>query len=220
MIDNPLTNILIRPNVINPEGIKEMVDYIKQADKEDLSVFDPDETNRTGETKWRVDKKVRDTQIVEMGPLFPKICDLFKFAVKEVVNPFYGFEVESSEVPQVLSYGVGGHYSPHMDGESLWVAPTGEKIWKKSTDRDLSFVFYLNDEFEGGDFIFPDHNIRVRPKPGMLVTFPSNHFYMHGVEPVTKGKRYSIVSWAKVKGFPSLEQVNQELSQKYGVPVI
>ena len=66
MINNPLTNILIRPNVITPEGIKEMVDYIKKADKEDLSVFDPDETNRTGETKWRVDKRVRDTQIVEM----------------------------------------------------------------------------------------------------------------------------------------------------------
>ena len=52
MIDNPLTNILIRPNIINPEGLREMVDYIKKADKEDLSVFDPDETNRTGETKW------------------------------------------------------------------------------------------------------------------------------------------------------------------------
>ena len=220
MINNPLTNILIRPNVINPEGLREMVDYIKKADKEDLSVFDPDETNRTGQTKWRVDKQVRDTQIVDMGPLYPKICDLFKYAVKEVVNPFYGFEVESSEVPQVLSYGVGGHYSPHLDGESMWVAPTGEKIWKKSTDRDLSFVFYLNDGFEGGDFVFPEHHIRVRPKPGMLITFPSNHFYMHGVEPVTKGKRYSIVTWAKVKGFPSLEQTNRELSEKYGVPVI
>ena len=107
-----------------------------------------------------------------------------------------------------------------MDGESIWVAPNGDKIWKKSTDRDLSFVFYLNDEFDGGDFIFPEHNIRVRPKPGMLVTFPSNHHYLHGVEPVTRGKRYSIVTWAKVKGFPSLEQTNQELSQKYGVPVI
>ena len=162
---------------------------------------------------------IRD-RIDDMGNLFPKICDLFKYAVKEVVNPFYGFEVESSEVPQVLSYGVGGHYSPHLDGESMWVAPTGEKIWKKSTDRDLSFVFYLNDGFEGGDFVFPEHHIRVRPKPGMLITFPSNHFYMHGVEPVTKGKRYSIVTWAKVKGFPSLEQTNRELSQKYGVPVI
>ena len=57
MINNPLTNILIRPNVINPEGLREMVDYIKKADKEDLSVFDPEETNRTGETNGELIRK-------------------------------------------------------------------------------------------------------------------------------------------------------------------
>ena len=83
----------------------------------------------------------------------------------------------------------------------MWVAPTGEKIWKKSTDRDLSFVFYLNDGFEGGDFVFPEHHIRVRPKPDMLITFPSNHFYMHGVEPVTKGKKIFNCNMGKGQGF-------------------
>ena len=171
MIDNPLTNILIRPNVINPEGLREMVDYIKKADKEDLSVFDSETTNRTGQTSWRVDKETRDTQIVDAGPLFPKIEQLYHHMVREIVNPFYECQVDSSEVPQILSYGVGGHYKPHIDGESIWVTPKGEHIWKKSTDRDLSFVLYLNDNFEGGDFIFPDHAIRVRPEPGMLVAF-------------------------------------------------
>ena len=72
----------------------------------------------------------------------------------------------------------------------------------------------------GGDFIFPEHHIRVRPEPGMLVCFPSSHHYMHGVEPVTRGKRYSIVCWATVKGVPSLEDINLQLSQQYGVPVV
>ena len=142
MIDNPLTNILIRPNVINPEGLREMVDYIKKADKEDLSVFDPDETNRTGETKWRVDKEVRDTQIVEMGPLFPKICDLFKFAVSEIVNPFYGFEVESSEIPQILSYGVGGHYQPHMDGE-VYGSHQLEKRFGRNQQTEICHLYSI-----------------------------------------------------------------------------
>ena len=173
-----------------------MVDHIKRSPCEDLSVFDAETTNRTGETSWQVDKKTRDTQIVPMGPLFPKIEELLRHAVKEIINPFYGIEVSSSEVPQVLSYGVGGHYKPHIDGESIWVTPKGEHIWKKSTDRDISMVFYLNDDFEGGDFIFPEHHIRVRPEPGMMVCFPSSHYYMHGVEPVTRGKRYSIVCWA------------------------
>jgi len=220
MIENPLSYILIRPNVINPEGLQELVTHIKSSPAEDLSVFDPDKTNATGKTSWIVDKQTRDTQIVPMGPLYPKIEDLFRNTVKNIINPFYQVEVDSSEIPQVLSYGIGGHYRPHIDGESIWMTPRGEKIWKKSTDRDLSMVFFLNNDFEGGDFIFPELKVRVRPEPGMMVCFPSNHHYMHGVEPVTKGKRYSIVTWSTVKGFQSMDEVNQQLSREYGVPVI
>jgi len=220
MIENPLSYILIRPNVINPEGLQELITHIKSSPAEDLSVFDPDKTNATGKTSWIVDKQTRDTQIVPMGPLYPKIEDLFRNTVKNIINPFYQVEVDSSEIPQVLSYGIGGHYRPHIDGESIWMTPRGEKIWKKSTDRDLSMVFFLNNDFEGGDSVFPELRVRVRPEPGMMVCFPSNHHYMHGVEPVTKGKRYSIVTWSAVKGFPSMNEVNQQLSQKYNVPVI
>ena len=217
MIDNPLSYILIRPNVINEYGLKELRQHIEQTNKTDLSVFDPYKSNETGGKEWVVDKRVRDTQHVEAGPTFPKIIDLFRNIVREIINPFYGIEILESEVPQILSYGVGGHYSPHVDGESLWKTPDGDLIWKKSTDRDLSMVLYLNDDYEGGDFIFPDLKVRVRPEPGMLVCFPSNHHYRHGVEPVTKGQRYSIVCWATVKGFLTMKQQNQELSQKYGI---
>ena len=217
MIDNPLSYILIRPNIINETGLREIRHYIETSQKTDLSVFDPQKSNETGTKQWRVDKNVRDTQHVEMGPLFPKIVDLFKDTVREIINPFYGVQISQSEVPQILSYSVGGHYCPHLDGESLWQTPKGELIWKKSTDRDLSMVFYLNDDFEGGDFIFPDLKIRIRPEPGMLICFPSNRHYKHGVEPVTKGKRYSIVCWAQVKGFQTMEEQNRELSQKYGI---
>ena len=217
MLDNPLSYILIRPNIINETGLREIRHHIETSQKTDLSVFDPQKSNETGTKQWRVDKNVRDTQHVEMGPLFPKIADLFKDTVREIINPFYGVQISQSEVPQILSYSVGGHYCPHLDGESLWQTPNGELIWKKSTDRDLSMVFYLNDDFEGGDFIFPDLKIRIRPEPGMLICFPSNRHYKHGVQPVTKGKRYSIVCWAQVKGFKTMEEQNRELSQKYGI---
>jgi predicted 2-oxoglutarate/Fe(II)-dependent dioxygenase YbiX len=219
MIDNPLSYILIKPNIINETGLREIRHHIETSQKTDLAVFDPQKSNQTGGKEWRVDKTIRDTQHVEMGPIQPKIIELMHNVVKEVVNPFYGVEISESEVPQILSYGIGGHYQPHIDGESLWQTPDGELIWKKSTERDLSMVFYLNDDYEGGDFIFPDLKVRVRPEPGMLVCFPSNHHYKHGVEPVTKGKRYSIVCWAKVKDFPTMEDQNRELSQKYGIAI-
>ena len=220
MPDNPLSYVLIKPNVINPQGLQEIISHIQSSTAEDLSVFDAETTNATGKTSWRVDKQTRDTQIVPMGPLFPKIEDLLRNAVQQIINPFYQQEVNSSEIPQILSYGIGGHYKPHIDGESIWVTPRGEKIWKKSTDRDLSIVLFLNNDFEGGDFVFPELKVRVRPEPGMMVCFPSNHHYMHGVEPVTKGRRYSIVTWATVKGFQSMNEVNQQLSREYGVEVI
>lgn len=219
MIENPLSYILVKPNIINEYGLQELVQHIETSSKTDLSVFDPHKSNETGGKEWRVDKTIRDTQHIEMGPIQPKIIELMRNVVKEVINPFYDVEISESEVPQLLFYGVGGHYCPHIDGESLWKTPDGELIWKKSTERDLSMVFYLNDDFEGGDFIFPDLKIRVRPEPGMLVCFPSNHHYKHGVEPVTKGKRYSIVCWAKVKGFPTMDDQNRELSQKYGIHI-
>lgn len=219
MIDNPLTYILIRPNVINDSGIQELIQHIKNSPESDLQVFDPQRSNQTGNSQWQVRKEVRDTQFIEPGPLLPKLVDLLKNTVKEIINPFYGIQIYESELPQILSYGIGGHYLPHVDGESLWQAPDGEVLWKKSTNRDLSMVFYLNDDYDGGDFIFPDLKIRVRPEPGMLICFPSNHHYKHGVEPVTKGKRYSIVCWASVKGFKTMEEQNLELSKKYQIQI-
>ncbi len=217
MIENPLSYILIRPNVINPEGLQELIAHIKSSPAEDLSVFDPDKTNATGKTSWIVDKKTRDTQIVPMGSLYPKIEDLFRNTVKNIINPFYQVEVNSSEIPQVLSYGIGGHYRPHIDGRSLWIAPNGDKIWRRSTSRDLSIIFYINDEFEGGELIFPNLHIQIRPKPGMMVCFPSDQNYLHGVTPIKSGVRYSIVSWATVKGEQTKEEEDQEILRRYGV---
>ena len=219
MIDNPLTNILIRPNVISKYGINDILSHARRSNKNDLKIFDSEMTNRTGKLEWRVDKNIRDTQSIDFGPLHPNIRELFDKTVSKIINPFYKFEISESEIPQLLSYSVGGHYHPHVDGESLWHSPKKELIWKKSIDRDLSIVFFLNDNFEGGDFVFPELRVRIRPEPGMLVCFPSNHHYLHGVEPVTKGTRYSIVSWARVNGFETVEQQNKRLSSQYGIAI-
>jgi hypothetical protein len=96
MIDNPLSYVLVRPNIINEHGINELLSHIKSSSSIDLSVFDPHKSNETGGKEWIVNKEVRDTQIVEAGPLLPKIVDLLKNTVKEVINHFYGVEISES----------------------------------------------------------------------------------------------------------------------------
>ena len=220
MKNNLLTNILIAPNVISKEGVAFIMEHAKRQQKEDLSVFDPEQSNKSGNTKFSVDKKVRDTQMLDLEDIASEIIDLYRNVVTNVINPFYEFEVKDSELPQLLHYGIDGHYMPHCDGESLWKPPGNEPlIWRKSTDRDLSTVLFLNDDFEGGDFVFPELKVRVRPEPGMLVCFPSTHEYLHGVEPVTKGTRYSIVNWMTVKGFPSMEDETNMINHKYNIGI-
>ena len=57
----------------------------------------------------------------------------------------------------------------------------------------------LNDDYEGGDLIFGDQKLkeikRIKLKAGSVIFFPSNFMYPHGIEPITKGKRYSVVAW-------------------------
>jgi len=216
---NLLSNILIQPNVITDSGIEFFINHIKSQKQEDQMVFDVDATNKNADKindrSWKKDKTIRDTQTVDIDPVLPQIEDLFKNIVHNILNPFYEIEIYDSEIPQFLIYNVGGHYKPHIDGEGLWTNPDKSVVWKKSVDRDLSVVLYLNDDFEGGEFVFPDLHIHIKPKPGMLIAFPSTHHYKHGVMPVTKGTRYAIVNWMRIKGVPTVEDQEKEFLNKY-----
>lgn len=58
----------------------------------------------------------------------------------------------------------------------------------------LSILGALNDDYEGGELVFwGDQTIEL--KAGSLMIFPSNFMYPHKVVEVTKGTRYSYVSW-------------------------
>lgn len=58
----------------------------------------------------------------------------------------------------------------------------------------LSIVGALNDDYEGGDLVFWDSE-KISLKAGQIMVFPSNFMYPHEVKSVTKGVRYSYVSW-------------------------
>ena len=57
----------------------------------------------------------------------------------------------------------------------------------------LSVLGVLNDDFEGGEFYLI--NDKVDFSKGDILVFPSNFMYPHKVEPITKGTRYSYISW-------------------------
>lgn len=54
---------------------------------------------------------------------------------------------------------------------------------------------YLNDDFEGGLLQFPDQDISIQPKVGMLAAFDGGFNNMHEVTLITSGVRYTIGSF-------------------------
>lgn len=54
---------------------------------------------------------------------------------------------------------------------------------------------YLNDDFDGGLLQFPDQEISIKPKVGMLAAFDGGFNNMHEVTLITKGVRYTIGSF-------------------------
>lgn len=78
----------------------------------------------------------------------------------------------------------------------LHYTPFNMNKGEKDTHWDfsgLSTVGCLNDEYEGGELVFPRQKIRYRLDKGDIIVFPGGLTHPHYVEPVTNGFRDVIV---------------------------
>jgi hypothetical protein len=78
----------------------------------------------------------------------------------------------------IKAWNEGQSMGPHFDGQD------GNK------DLAFSLVAYVNDDYEGGEISFPNHNVTIKPKAGSLIMFPSQEPYIHEVKPIVSGIRY------------------------------
>lgn len=61
-------------------------------------------------------------------------------------------------------------------------------------------VLYINDDYVDGEVFFPQHDLKLRPKPGSLLIFPGTNDYVHGVHQVGEGPvRYVLPAFIKLK---------------------
>jgi len=101
----------------------------------------------------------------------------------------FSTEINGSSHPALNRYDIGTKMLPHHDHiHSLFSGPIkGIPI--------LSIVGLLNDDFEGGEFVFWNDEV-IKLIAGDVLIFPSLFAYPHQVKTITKGSRYSFVSWA------------------------
>jgi len=96
----------------------------------------------------------------------------------------YGISSTWHDVYGILKYGVGQKFTNHIDDHPDY-------------HRRISTVYYLNDNYTGGEINFPRFGITFKPKANQMIIFPSTYVYNHSVSPVIEGERYAVVSWMK-----------------------
>jgi len=146
-------------------------------------------------------KKARDSDVVWMNdPWIQK--EIIPYVHASNKEAGWNFQWDSSETSQFTIYTKGQYYGWHQDSgdePSLFRGPKG--VEKKIRKLSMSISLSGQKEYIGGNLEF-DFNRTVKNKPhvcqeinskGSLVVFPS--FVWHRVTPVTKGTRYSLVSW-------------------------
>jgi predicted 2-oxoglutarate/Fe(II)-dependent dioxygenase YbiX len=154
-----------------------------------------DEWQKTVVGNGEVNGKIRNAEtvvisyphVIEKNLKVRKKLDNYIFAsaglvIKKYNEKFPLCRIEEDSGYELLRYKEGQFYTKHTDSF-------------KARPRAVSCSFALNDDYEGGEWGFFDCEMVVKTPKGSAVLFPSNFMYPHEIMPVTKGTRYSIVTW-------------------------
>lgn len=102
-------------------------------------------------------------------------------AVRHYCSVFNIGELDYWESTNFVKYGPGQHFQRHVDHGF-------------SYNCTVSLVGWPNDDYEGGELEFDMWGIRIKPRAGDLIIFPSNYMYPHRSLPVVSGMKYSLVT--------------------------
>jgi PKHD-type hydroxylase len=138
--------------------------------------------------------KIRRTDVVWQDVMEPLGCIAKAYIDAANNQAGWGYSITTQESVQIGRYKSvdEGYYDWHIDAA----------IPKDGVQRKLSISILLSDpsEFEGGELQFKGiEDQKLLTKQGSIVVFPS--FIEHTVTPVTKGDRYSAVTWAHGPSF-------------------
>ena len=134
------------------------------------------------------DERVRmdDFWIRKDNAYYQSIKACFTEVIKKYQTDFPLFKVDHTTDFRINRYGKNGYMSRHVDN----IHHSHGQQWGFP---QVSSLLYLNDDYGGGEFIIAGQNFK--PQKGSALIFPSNFMYPHEVSPVTKGMRWSVVTW-------------------------
>lgn len=171
-IGNALENIQYLEDVLSKEEHSLLLNYVKNRESWN---HEPWEAKTVGSSE--MSKEV-----------FEILDKVFKLVYKESTN-LYGVTIDPFEEYKLnlIKFEKGFSLNKHVDTLS-------------SEANHIASVYYINDDYTGGEINFPDYNLKIKPKANSLVIFPGNENYLHEVLTIQDGSRYSSSMWFQFTG--------------------
>lgn len=189
--------IVYFPGVIH--NYKEIIDTLESLNSKAVTAWEnwyagSDEEHVYGEIKYmqrHLYSEESDPEILEKCKfVIESLCDymidcsriyadLFNFS-KEHLDYAISILKTNGTVIGINKYNENAHMGPHVD------------LNDRNSYIQYTIVVYLNDDYEGGELNFPNHNITLKPVAGSIAMYPSGHPYTHESLNITKGRKMLI----------------------------
>lgn len=114
------------------------------------------------------------------------LSKIFKIAHENFVK-LYDVDINTHQAFNIVKFEDG--YSMHLHADILSYA-----------ELHLASVYYINDDYGGGEINFPDHDIIIKPEANSLILFPGNENYWHETLKVIGKDRYTSTKFFQFTG--------------------
>ena len=184
LLKTPMAPVLVLPRVFEPDFCTQLVRLWGKGDHKDSGV-----SSRYGNVNMDHLKRTEDYTIVE--PMMLKaVSDRLAYRIGPELTKVFAFDRQFTfDSHIVLSYSADAKhfFGAHRDNG----APT-------TADRAFAVSLNLNDDFEGGELVFPEYaGVRVSPPAGGAAVFSCS--LLHQVLPVTRGRRFVLTTFFRAK---------------------
>ena len=187
LVQGALPPVLILPRVFEPELCQSLIALWQGSERNESGV-----SSRYGNVSMAQAKRTEDHMVSDPAAI-RAISDRLAYRVGPELLRGFGYDRPFAfDAHVILSYSAEEkhYFKAHRDNG----AP-------QTADRSFAVSLNLNEDYEGGELIFPEYGrLRFKPPAGAAAVFSCT--LLHEALPVTKGRRYVLTSFFRPRNQP------------------
>lgn len=183
-------NITVIENFVELEDLKTLQNFFPTIEEWENPLgdeFDEDGTCIYDASYWW-DRMCSGSILQRTAPEMHALIDKYINKMQLVLEDKFNVSLYKRP-PVLIRWLPGNEQQPHADKQLNDGKPNPFPLY------DINSIIYWNDDFDGGEFYYPEYDIEIPIKPGLAVAHPGDVHYLHGVKQITRGERWTTPSF-------------------------